>query len=118
MSNNTNNFWGPVNNMQIQQGTTNSMQTQTVTSSDTMDFGAVAEFIAKMKRYDSHFDEEYGQQSKEVREKLEEISILVQKKENPSKIKSLLLELKNLSVGVSGSLIATGIAQGINELLM
>lgn len=118
MSNNTNNFYGTVNNMQIQQGTTNSTQTQTITTSETLDFEAVAEFVAKIKRYDDHFNEEYGQQAMEVREKLEEISTLVQKKENPSKIKSLLIELKNLSVGVTGSLVATGIVEGIKLLLM
>ena len=38
---------------------------------------------------------------------------LVKKKENPSKIKLLLTELKNLAIGVSGSLIASGIAAQI-----
>lgn len=54
----------------------------------------------------------------EVREKLDEISMLVQKKENSGKIKSLLMELKNLSVGVGGSLIATGIVEGIKLLFI
>lgn len=63
-------------------------------------------------------EDEYGEQATEVREKLDEISVLVQKKENPGKIKSLLMELKNLSVGVGGSLIATGIVEGIKLLFM
>jgi len=41
------------------------------------------------------------------------IEELVKKKENPSKIKLLLTELKNLAIGVSGSLIASGIAAQI-----
>ena len=117
MGNNTNNFYGPVSNMQIQQGTINSTQTQT-TSSETVDFEKVSEFVAKIKKYDAHFEDEYGEQATEVREKIDEISSLVQKKENPGKIKSLLLELKNLSVGITGSLIATGIVEGIKLLGM
>ena len=63
-------------------------------------------------------EDEYGEQATEVREKLDEISSLVQKKENTGRIKSLLIELKNLSVGVGGSLIATGIVEGIKLLFM
>lgn len=118
MSRNTNNFFGAVSNIQIQQGTVNSNQTQTVFSNATIDFDKVEAFVLKIKKYDALFDEEYGQQAATLREKLEEISVLAQKKEKPNKIKSLLLELKNLSVGVTGSLIATGIVEGIKSLLV
>ena len=117
MNSNVTNFYGPVNNMQMQQGTVNSTQTQTITMGS-VDFDKVAEFVAKVKRYDSLLEDEYGEQATEVREKLDEISSLVQKKENPGRIKSLLIELKNLSVGVGGSLIATGIVEGIKLLFM
>lgn len=33
----------------------------------------------------------------------------MQKEENPSRIKALLNDIKNLSIGVAGSLIASGI---------
>ena len=45
----------------------------------------------------------------EIRNKIDEIEDLVQKKENPSRIKTLLSDIKNLSIGVTGSLIASGI---------
>ena len=61
-------------------------------------------------------EDEYGEQATDVREKLDEISSLVQKKEIPGKIKSLVMDLKNLSVGVGGSLIATGIVEVIKLL--
>ena len=54
----------------------------------------------------------------EVRQKITEIDALVQKKENPSKVKMLLTDLKNLSIGVTGSLIATGIVEGIKLLFI
>ena len=117
MSSNVNNFYGSVSNMQMQQGTINSTQTQTITT-ESVDFDKVAEFVEKVKKYDPLLEDEYGEQVTEVREKLDEISMLVQKKENPGKIKSLLMELKNLSVGVGGSLIATGIVEGIKLLFI
>lgn len=117
MNGNVNYFYGPVNNMQMQQGTVNSTQTQTITT-ESIDFDKVAEFVEKVKKYDPLLEDEYGEQATEVREKLDEISSLVQKKENPGKIKSLLMELKNLSVGVGGSLIATGIVEGIKLIFM
>ena len=117
MNGNVNYFYGPVNNMQMQQGTVNSTQTQTITT-ESVDFDKVAEFVEKVKKYDPLLDDEYGEQAIVVREKLEEISSLVQKKENSGRIKSLLIELKNLSVGITGSLIATGIVEGIKLLFM
>lgn len=48
-----------------------------------------------------------------MREKINSLEILLEKRENPSKIKLLLTELKNLAVGVTGSLIASGIVAQI-----
>ena len=62
-------------------------------------------------------DAEFGADATELREKVEEISTLVHKQENPSKIKVLLGDIKNLAIGVGGSLIASGILsllQGIS----
>ena len=53
MSCNTNNFYGNVSNIQLQQGNVNSIQTQTVTAVETLDFDRVSEFITKIKKYDS-----------------------------------------------------------------
>ena len=118
MSNITNNFCGNVSNIQLQQGTVNSTQTQTITSMETIDFDKVSEFVAKIKKYDTLLEDEFGDKATEVRQKITEIDTLVQKKENPSKVKMLLMELKNLSIGVAGSLIATGIVEGIKLLLI
>lgn len=117
MGGNVTNFYGTVNNMQMQQGTVNSTQAQTI-STESVDFDKVAEFVEKVKKYDPFLEDEYREQATEVREKLDEISSLVQKKENSGRIKSLLIELKNLSIGVGGSLIATGIAEGVKLLFM
>lgn len=116
MSNNTNNFYGNVSNMQLQQGTVNS--TQMVTSKEKIDFEKVAEFLEKVKKYDIFLEDEFGDKATAVKQKIAEIETLVKKRENPSKIEMLLFELKKLSVGVGGSLIATGIVEGIKLLLM
>lgn len=107
ITNNTNNFYGEVTGVQIQQGTVNSSQSQSVNQG--FDYAEVAEIIEKIKKYDSFLDEEYGENALEIRNKIDEIEDLVQKKENPSRIKTLLSDIKNLSIGVTGSLIASGI---------
>lgn len=60
-------------------------------------------------KYDEMLDSEFGESASELREKMEEISVLVQRQENPSKIQVLLGDIKNLAMGVGGSLIASGI---------
>lgn len=107
ITNNTNNFYGEVIGVQIQQGTVNSSQSQSVNQG--FDYAEVAEIIEKIKKYDSFLDDEYGENALEIRNKIDEIEDLVQKKENPSRIKTLLSDIKNLSIGVTGSLIASGI---------
>lgn len=108
---NTTNFYGNVTGVQIQQGTVNSSQTQTVTQD--FDYGAIAEIIKNIKKYDEMFDAEFGDIALELRERVAKIEELIEKRENPSKIKMLLSELKNIAVGVTGSLIASGIAAQI-----
>lgn len=59
------------------------------------------------------FDAEFGDKASELREKIAGLEELIEKRENPSKIKMLLTELKNLAIGVTGSLIASGIVAQI-----
>ena len=106
--NNTNNFYGNVTGVQIQQGTLNSNQKQNL--SKEFDYEKIFQIIRKIKKYDPMFDEEYGQLASEMRDKLSEIERLLKERENPSKIKVLLGDIKNLSLGVAGSIIASGIA--------
>ena len=93
--------------MQIQQGTVNSLQSQSVNQE--FNYDEVTEIIQKIKKYESFFDDEYGENASEMRDKIDEIENLLKKEENPSRIKILLNDIKNLSIGVTGSLIASGI---------
>lgn len=107
VSNYTNVFNGNVSDIQIQQGTSNSTQTKVVNNS--FDYEAVSKFVEQIKKYDSMLDSEFGKGAEEIRAKVDEISCLIQKQENPSRIKNLLGDIKNLVIGVGGSIIATGI---------
>lgn len=108
---NTNNFYGDVSGVQIQQGTINSSQTQNI--SQEFDYEAISKIIENIKKYDGLFDAEFGDKASELRDRIEGLEKLIEKRDNPNKIKVLLTELKNLAVGVTGSLIASGIAAQI-----
>ena len=113
--NNTNNFYGEATGIQIQQGTNNSLQEQTITQE--FNYAKLKDVLEQIKKYDSMFDEEYGEKAPELRNMIEEIEVLLQKRENPSKIKMVLTEIKNLSIGIAGSLIASGILATIAPIL-
>lgn len=106
-NNYTNIFNGAVSDIQIQQGTKNSTQTKNVNMG--FDYEAVGKIIEQIRKYDGILDSEFGESASELREKMEEISLLVQRQENPSKIQMLLGDIKNLAIGAGGSLIASGI---------
>ena len=106
-NNYANNFYGDVSSVQIQQGTKNSCQINNMNSE--FDYEAVGKIIEQIKRYDNMLDTEFGKSADELRGKLDEISKLVQKRDNPGRIQILLNDIKNLAIGVSGSLIASGI---------
>ncbi len=103
----TNIFNGDVSDIQIQQGTKDSTQTKNVNNG--FDYDAVGKIIEQIRKYDGMLDSEFGECASELREKMEEIFVVVQRQENPSKIQVLLGDIKNLAMGVGGSLIASGI---------
>ena len=113
--NNTNNFYDKVTGVQIQQGTNNSSQEQTVMHE--FDYDKLTKILEQIKKYDSTFDNEYGEKAPEIRSKIDEIETLLQKRENPSRIKILLADIKNLSIGVAGSLIASGIISLVSAIV-
>ena len=102
-----NNFYGNASDIQIQQGTVNSTQTKTVNNG--FDYETIEKIIEQIKKYNEMIDAEFGASATEFREKVEEVSVLVQKRDNPNRIKVLLNDIKNLAIEVGGSLIATGI---------
>lgn len=101
-------------NIQIQQGTVNSSQTQTI--NEVFDYENAMQILNEISKYKSMFADVYGEDSKIAEETLDEAIKAVEKKEKPSKIKTALSVLKDITLRVSSSLIATGILGFLKQL--
>lgn len=112
---NTNNFFGNVFGAQIQQGTTNSSQKQIITQE--INYETIDTLIVQIRKCDLLLDSEFGENANRLREIVDEMEQLVKEKKNPKKIKLLLEEVKNLAIGVGGSLIASGIMYYLERMI-
>lgn len=74
--------------------------------------------IGKIKRstQSEDFNIDFGEKSVEVKQIIDDTLRMVETKEEPKKIKKMLSTLKDLTIGVSGSLIASGICGLITQL--
>lgn len=111
----TNNFYCPINKLQIQQGNRNATQNQSINQSN-LDYDSIQKMINEIKKKNDELDSVYGENVNEVRKILDEVTLLIENKNDSGKIKDTLLLLKDLSVGISGSLIASGIVSWISNL--
>ncbi|PHV69247.1 hypothetical protein CS063_16805 [Sporanaerobium hydrogeniformans] len=116
VTNNTLHIGGNVTNSQFQQGTVNS--TQSMVIHNNFDYEQVLKTLVKINKSfkNSDFNEDFGDRSGEVKRIVTETIEMVNRKEEPTKIKEALSTLKDLAVGVTGSLIATGICGLITQL--
>ena len=109
-----NNITGNVSKVQIQQNTSQSTQNQKV--NDNFNYNEISEILEEISKYESLFDEVFGQTAEQAKLALNNAKYATSNKENPSKIKSFLNILKDLSLKVSSSVIAKGIVELINKL--
>lgn len=100
-------FTGNASNIQIQQGNVGSTQNQTL--GDTFEYDKIKQVIDEIKKYDNQLEEAYKDNAVKVREIVAEIAELAEHKKEPQKMKQALLLLKDLSIGFTGSMIASGI---------
>lgn len=106
MSNNSINIYGDVTGTQIQQGSSNSSQTQTpITGTDVEQFQSILDQINK---YRSQFPEEFGEKSEELIAALDQAQQALNTK-NQSLWKKAIGVVIDLAKGAGGSLIASGI---------
>lgn len=105
---------GNANGVQIQQSTTNSSQFQNVNQE--FDYDKAAEVLNEISKYIPMFSDTYGQECEIVEKALNEAKDDVSRRENPSKIKKTLSILKDVSLRVSSSLIATGVLELLKQL--
>lgn len=116
VTNNTLNVSGSVYGSQIQQGTSNSVQTMLIeTEFDYETVLGILQKVQKISRSDD-FIEDFGEYADKLKNAVTEAIELVNKKEEPSKIKSFLLTIKDLAMRVSSSVISTGIVGMISQL--
>mgnify|MGYP001058251048 CR=1 FL=1 len=104
----TNYFGGAARDIQIQQGTINSTQTQ----NNSLDFdeGKIQELIDMIKRYDAVLETEFGKESAEkLRKAIDELSKATFENKNQKLAGKALNYIRDLSVNAGGGLIATGI---------
>lgn len=106
---------GSISNLQIQQGSVNS--SQAITPSQNFDYKAISDFLNQLSKYPMLTDE-LGENAVKFEQLVTEAEAAVKNKEAPSKIKTILTNMKDLMVGVTGSLIASGIATQIPTLLL
>lgn len=107
-SQNTINIQGNATNVQPQQGTINSSQSQQVQSG--IDFEEAGNIIEKIYSYQAMFTQEFGAKAQDFEQALEEAKSAVQEKE-PTRLKKTWNTIKSLAEGATGSLIATGIVE-------
>lgn len=107
---------GNINNSQIQQNTTHSNQSMLMNLD--FDYSKVLEVLNEIKQYFyiKEFDKTFGTDADKVKQIVIETIEMVNEKEEPSKIKKALNLLKDLAIGASGSIIATGICSMIQQL--
>lgn len=114
--NNSLNISGNITGSQIQQGTIGSKQTMSVENN--FNYDKVLETLNKIQKTlnSSDFLEDFSENAEQVKAIVVEAIEMVHKKEEPSKIKKALNTLKDLAIGVSGSIIASGIVALISQL--
>ena len=83
-------------NIQIQQGTVNSSQIQTI--NEVFNYENAMRILNEISKYKSMFADVYGEDSKIAEETLDEAIKAVEKKEKPSKIKTALSVLKDITL--------------------
>lgn len=114
--NNSLNIQGSISASQIQQGTIKSDQEMEVVNS--FDYNIVSDTLKKIKRatLNKDFDIDFGEQSLQVKQIIDEIIKMVEIKEEPTKIKGRFSMLKDLAFGASSGIIANGIYGLITQL--
>ncbi len=108
-------FYGTATGVQIQQGTCNSNQSQTI--STPIDNEKILEIIKMIRDYDLLLDDEYGKEkASELRESVIELENAT-RENKPGKMITILRYIRDLSVNAGGGLIAAGIIQTVSSLL-
>ena len=116
VGNYTNNFYGSVNGVQIQQGTKDSKQEQTVFHP--VDPVRINDLIQTIRKYDAILNNDYGTEGADkLRKATNDLEAAINERKDAGKIRSSLEYIRDLSVNAGGSLVATGVVQLISMIM-
>jgi len=107
----TNNFFGDINNSQLQQNTKDSYQAY-----ENIDFNEVKE-LSKMIKENLSSIEMKTEKSETIIEKLDEIERCVKNKNSKRAVDEIFISIKNILEGAGGSIIASGLIYQIGQFL-
>lgn len=90
-----------------------------MTNSQTFDYEKTLKVLEEIKECLQYpkFEKTFGSQSQVIQQIVYQTIDAVEKKEEPKLIMKSLKELKDLAIGISGSLIATGIVESLNAIM-
>ncbi len=106
-------FNGSVNNIQIQQNTSNSEQ---VSNSLSINYEEIRKILQEIVKLQDDFISEFPDFKDEFCEAVSTAIKETEVQENPSKIKKALLKIKDFAINVTESLAASGILALINSI--
>lgn len=114
-NNYANNFYGDASSIQIQQGN-GGMQIQN--NNEDIDISKVNSIIQTLNKYDSILDVEYGvETANDIRQHKDELLAEMNSTKNKTKIRNLLIYLRDVSVNVASGVIANAVCQLISNAL-
>ena len=105
---------GNVKGMQIQQGTDNSTQIYNVNTE--FDYDKAIKVLNEISKYIPMFADTYGENCKIAENALNEALECASERKKPSKLRNSLSILKDVSLRVSSSLIATGVLELLKQI--
>lgn len=105
---------GNVKGVQIQQGTDNSTQIYNVNTE--FDYDKAIKVLNEISKYIPMFADTYGENCKIAENALNEALECASERKNPSKLRNALSILKDVSLRVSSSLIATGVLELLKQI--
>lgn len=107
-----------ISNSQIQQETSNSNQTINIKSK--FDYDGTLKVLHEIQKATNYedFEREFSGKAQEVKSLVDNIIKMLDEKDKPAKIKTALHTLRDLSIGITSSLIASGITVLVSQLLM
>lgn len=110
------NFHGNLSETQVQVGTINS--TQTTINGEQFPYEEILKILKEIEKHKEELAADFGKSETEFCNILSEAINETESRQNPSKIKRVLKLLKELAVGISGSLIASGVVAMLEKISM